>query len=171
MTNPLREQMHPTLLGTIGVGGFIAGVLDITDAIVFYYLRGVSPITILQSIASGLLGAEAFQGGARTAILGLFLHFVIAFGAATVFYLASLRVRALWRYPLIAGAAYGLIVYAVMNFVVLPLSAFAVRPFQINAPFFNLIFAHIVCVGWPIALAARRSARPRLLTRTGAQGA
>ena len=146
-------------------------MLDITDAIVFYYLRGVSPVTILQSIASGLLGANAFRGGSQTAILGLVLHFVIAFGAATVFYLVSTRVRGLWRQPLLAGAAYGLVVYAVMNFVVLPLSAFAVRPFQVNAAFFNLIFAHIVCVGWPIALAARRSARPRLLTRAGAQGA
>jgi hypothetical protein len=170
MSNPLREQMHPTAAGTIGIGGMIAGALDITDAIVFYYLRGVSPITILQSIASGLLGAGAFQGGTQTAILGLFLHFVIALGAATVFYLASLRMRALWRHPFIAGAAYGLVVYVVMNFVVLPLSAFAVRPFQVNAAFFNLIFAHIVCVGWPIALAARWSARPRLLARAGSQG-
>ena len=41
MANPLREQMHPTAPGTIGVGGIIAGTLDITDAIVFYHFRGV----------------------------------------------------------------------------------------------------------------------------------
>ena len=167
MSNPLRAQMHPTAAGTIGLGGFIAGVLDITDAIVFYYFRGVSPITILQSIASGLLGADAYQGGSRTALLGLLLHFVIAFGAAAVFYLVSARVRGLWRHPLIAGAVFGLGVYVVMNFVVLPLSAFAVRPFQVNAVFFNLIFAHIVCVGWPIALAAKYSARVPTVPRPG----
>jgi uncharacterized membrane protein YagU involved in acid resistance len=159
MSNPLREQMRPTAARAIGIGGLIAGALDITDAIVFYAVRGVAPRTILQSVASGLLGAEAFRGGNQAAALGLLLHFVIAFGAAAVFYLASLRVRVLWRRPFIAGAAYGLAVYAVMNFVVLPLSAFAARPFQVNAAFFNLIFAHIVCVGWPIALAARWSAR------------
>jgi uncharacterized membrane protein YagU involved in acid resistance len=167
MTNPLREQMQPSPAETIGVGGLIAGVLDITDAIVFYYLRGVSPRTILQSIASGLLGADAFQGGTFTAALGLLLHFVIAFAAAAVFYLASVRVRALWRHPFIAGAAYGLVVYAVMNHIVLPLSAFNTRPLQINAVFFNLIFAHIVCVGWPIALAAHRSARVPTRARPG----
>ena len=167
MSNPLREQMHPTATGTIAAGGFIAGVLDITDAIVFYYLRGVPPRTILQSIASGVLGADAFQGGNQTAALGLVLHFVIAFGAATVFYLASLRFRTLWRRPLVAGAAYGLVVYAVMNFVVLPLSAFATGPFRVNAAFFNLIFAHIVCVGWPIAIAAWRSARVPTVPRPG----
>ena len=151
--------MHPTAAGTIGLGGAIAGVLDITDAIVFYAVRGVSPVTILQSIASGLIGANAYQGGAPTALLGLLLHFVIAFGAAAVFYLASVRIRVLWRRPFICGALYGLLVYLVMNLIVLPLSEFAVRPFEVNAAFFNLIFAHVVCVGWPIALAARRSAR------------
>jgi uncharacterized membrane protein YagU involved in acid resistance len=167
MSNPLREQIHPTAAGTIGLGGAVAGVLDITDAIVFLYFRGVPPRTILQSIASGVLGADAFQGGNGTAALGLLLHFVIAFGAATVFYLACWRVRALWRYPFIGGAAYGIVVYLVMNFVVLPLSAFAVRPFQINAAFFNLLFAHIVCVGWPIALAAWFSARVPTRPRPG----
>jgi hypothetical protein len=82
-------------------------------------------------------------------------------------YLASTRVRGLWRHPLLAGAAYGLVVYVVVNFVVLPLSAFAVRPFQVNAAFFNLIFAHVVCVGWPIALAANDSARVPTVPRPG----
>ena len=31
--------MHPTPAEAIGVGGLIAGVLDLTDAIVFYYQR------------------------------------------------------------------------------------------------------------------------------------
>jgi len=159
--------MHPTAPGTIGVGGIIAGTLDITDAIVFYHFRGVPAVTILQSVASGLLGASAYQGGARTAALGLLLHFVIAIGAATVFYLASLRMRFLWRQPLISGAIFGLCVYVVMNFIVLPLSAFAVRPFQVNAVFFNLLLAHVCFIGWPIAVAARLSARASGLARAG----
>ena len=63
MSNPLRAQIHPTAAGTIGIGGLIAGALDITDAIVFYYFRGVPPVSILQSIASGLLGAEGAAAG------------------------------------------------------------------------------------------------------------
>ena len=167
MSNPLREQMHPTAAGTIVGGGLVAGALDITDAIVFYHFRGVPAVSILQSVASGLLGASAYEGGARTAMLGLLLHFMIAIGAATVFYLASLRVRFLWRQPLISGAIFGLCVYLVMNHVVLPLSAFAVRPFQVNAVFFNLLFAHVFCVGWPIAIASRLSARGRGLALAG----
>src|ERR1700756_1467286 len=61
-------------------GGLIAGTMDITAAVLTYKIRNnVPPIRILQSVASGLLGKDAFTGGAPTAALGLFLHFVIAF--------------------------------------------------------------------------------------------
>ena len=71
-----------------------------------------------QSIASGVLGAEAFAGGAASAALGVALHFLIALGAAAVYVLASrpmgvLRVR--W---LASGLIYGVVVYAVMQGVV-----------------------------------------------------
>lgn len=62
------------LLGTVVVGS-----LDAIDAVVFFGLRsGVKPIRIFQSIASGLLGRPAFQGGYQTAALGACLHFFIA---------------------------------------------------------------------------------------------
>ncbi|MEO7167842.1 MAG: hypothetical protein ABI787_09650, partial [Spartobacteria bacterium] len=60
------------------IGGAIAGILDITYAIGFSAWRGVAPLRLLQSVASGLLGAPAFEGGLPTAALGLFLHFCIA---------------------------------------------------------------------------------------------
>jgi hypothetical protein len=137
-------------------GGLAAGVLDILAAIAVYGLRGASPVRILQSIASGLLGAPAFEGGAATAALGLVLHFVIASGAAAVYYAASRFLPALVRRPLAWGAAYGVAVYLFMNFVVLPLSAVAQRPFVITATAVTILIVHIVCVGIPIALAVRR---------------
>ena len=71
-------------------GGLIAGALDITYAIVFYYFwSGVAPAVILQSVASGLLGRASYGGGFATAALGLFLHFLIAYIWATIYYLAS----------------------------------------------------------------------------------
>lgn len=84
-------------------GGLTVGVLDIVEPIVFYGLRGVAPIRILQSIASGLLGPSAYQGGVPTAALGLVLHFFIAFVAAAVYFGASLRLPALVRRPLVWG--------------------------------------------------------------------
>ena len=81
---------RPRAFETIAYGGLAVGVLDITDAILFWWLRnGVSPTRILQSVASGLLGAAAFEGGTKTALLGLLLHFLIAFIVVVVYYGAS----------------------------------------------------------------------------------
>ena len=136
-------------------GGVSAGVLDILFAIGLYATRGVSPQRILQSVAAGVLGKETYKGGWGTAALGLSLHFVIAFGAAAVFYAASRKWTWFTRLPLFAGALFGVAVWLFMNLVVLPLSAVTRGPFP--PPLWAaVLLAHIVCVGWPIAIATRR---------------
>ena len=137
-------------------GGLIAGTMDITAAILTYKVRNnVPPIRILQSVASGLLGKGAFTGGARTAALGLFLHFVIAFTATTIFYLASRKMPWLIQHAAVAGILYGMIVQQFMQQVVLPLSAFHKAPFSFSALVIGLV-THIVCVGLPIALTVKK---------------
>ena len=116
------------------------------------------------SVASGLIGRPAaLQGGWRTASLGIFLHFVIAFGAATVYYLASRGIRLLTEHPILSGLIYGELVFLFMNMVVLPLSALHRSPFQWTSfsPWPSLItgpVGHPFLVGLPIALAARKYA-------------
>ncbi|MBW8877940.1 MAG: hypothetical protein JF614_23505 [Acidobacteria bacterium] len=142
------------------VGGSIAGALDITYAIVFSAFRGVPPVRILQSVASGLLGAAAYDGGLPTAALGLLLHFFIAFSAAAIFYLASRWFPLLIRQAVLSGVLYGAGIYAVMNLVVVPLSAF---PRKLSFPPLVLatgLFVHMFFIGLPIALAARRASQP-----------
>lgn len=115
----------------------------------------MSPVRILQAIASGLLGPDAFTGGWSIAALGLALHFLIAVTAAAVFYAASRFLPFLLTRPLISGPAYGIAVYLFMNHVVLPLSAMkrsSPAPFLVAAQ----IVIHIACVGIPIALMVRR---------------
>jgi uncharacterized membrane protein YagU involved in acid resistance len=114
---------------------------------------------MLQGIASGLLGASAFEGGTATAALGLVLHFTIAFGAATVFLLASRRIPLLLRRPIAGGLAYGLMVWAFMQFVVLPLSLVRTGPLPPWPVLLNLLFIHAVGVGLPIGWCAARSTR------------
>ena len=137
------------------VGGFAAGVLDIVYAFVDAGRRGSSPLRVLQAVASGLLGAEAFEGGVPAGVLGLVCHFVIAFGAAAVYYLAAaaspsgaapaprrrrlrsprLSLRELHRHPLSAA------------------------PLQLSYPPRVLLqgfVSHALLVGIPIALAIRR---------------
>jgi len=50
----------------IVTGGLIAGILDITDALVFFKFRGIQPQRILQSIASSLLEAQRHEPCRRT---------------------------------------------------------------------------------------------------------
>jgi hypothetical protein len=150
----------------IAAGGLAAGVLDIADAILFHGARGVAPIRILQAIASGVLGRDAFTEGAATAALGLALHFLIALAAAAVYGLASRRWTLLVARPWLAGPIFGLGVYAVMHYVVLPLSRFRAGPpppaGSVDWGLVNLLAAHIFCVGLPIALAARWARGPQV---------
>jgi hypothetical protein len=137
-------------------GGLMAGVFDIIFAFVFYSLKGSTPLRILRSVASGLLGADAPKGGLGTAALGLVLHFVIAFGAAAVYYAASRGLKVLVRRAVVCGLLYGVAVYLFMNFVVLPLSAI---PFKPTYPLDVLLIGlagHMLLIGLPIALAVRR---------------
>ncbi|MDQ3012776.1 MAG: hypothetical protein M3X11_18970, partial [Acidobacteriota bacterium] len=137
-------------------GGLIAGVLDILAAFVTNAPRGVTPMRLLHAVASGVLGRDASTGGITTAILGLALHFVIAFGAAAVYYAVSRKLTILVRQPIICGLLFGIAVYWFMNLIVLPLSAFPYKiSYQLSAVATGLM-VHMLCVGLPIALAVRR---------------
>ena len=137
-------------------GGLLAGLGDITFAFVVSGLRGVGPVRVLQSVASGLLGAAAREGGAPAAALGALLHFSIAFAWATLYWLASRRLTVLVRRPVVCGLLYGATVYAFMYLVVLPLSAIYFKPsFAPSAVLLNAA-GHMLLVGLPIALAVRR---------------
>lgn len=155
--SPVRPSNQA--LRTILTAGLIAGFLDGMDAVVFIGLiSGVPIIRVFQFIASGALGAAAFHGGWPAALLGVCFHFTIAIGAAAVFYLFSRKYPALLRTPLLWGPIYGLGVFVVMHYVVVPLSA---APKQYNASaadLANLIFSHIFFVGIPIAIVTRRDA-------------
>ena len=107
----------------IALTGLIVGTMDIISAVIIVLSRGSTVTRLLQFIASGLLGPQAFQGGTATAALGLALHFFIAFSLVAVFYVARRSILFVREYTVTSGLVYGVIVYAVMNLVVLPLSA------------------------------------------------
>ena len=145
------------------VGGLIAGALDILYAFLFYGMKyGISPLRILQSVASGLLGRASRDGGWTTGALGLFLQFVIAVGAAAVFYVVSRYLPVLRRRPVISGILFGVVVYVVMNFVVVPLSAYPYpRLFQPLAVVTGVL-VHMFLIGVPISLSVGRAFREPL---------
>ena len=146
----------PQVFPAVFVGGLLVGVLDLTYAIVVYSPH--KPILVPQTIASGLLGMQSYNGGTRTAALGVILHFVIAFGAATVYFLASRRFEILRHRAVLFGLLYGALVYLFMHLIVLPLSAApkGYAPLIYQACEFAW---HWVGVGLPIALSIRHYSR------------
>ena len=155
-TNMTKAPAKPWL--GIVWGGLACGILDFTSAIVAYGPRGISPARIGQSIAAGAIGRQAaFSGGVRTALLGVFFHFVIAFGAATVYYLASRKISFLIAHPIISGILYGEVVFVVMRYVVIPLSATKAGPWSWAAVIAGP-GGHPFVVGLPIALAVSKFA-------------
>ena len=153
---------RPHAVGTIVLGGLVVALLDGLFAFTFYGLiLGVNPLRIFQTVAGGLLGTASYSGGVKTFVLGLALHFVVASCIATVYYLASLKLPVLIRHPVPSGLIYGVIAYLGMKFVVTPLSALGRRPVPRLSIFLTEILGHAFLVGLPIALLARRSAKPR----------
>jgi hypothetical protein len=137
--------------------GLIAGALDITAAFVVYGFFGAAPVRILQGIAGGLLGPRAYEGGMATAILGLICHFIIAFGAAAVYFALTRQMHFLLRHFVAAGVLYGIAVYFFMNRVVVPLSHARRYPFSLKMMIIGVVI-HIFCIGLPISTTVKRFA-------------
>lgn len=150
--------MKPSLK-TILAAGLLAGTLDLALAIIYFAVTMHAPFAAVpQSVASGLLGARAFHLGVLAAILGILIHYFIALTVADFYYAASLRVPFLNRQPIRSGTAYGVIVYLVMHYIVVPLSRHPrTRSFGPHWLIVNL-FSHIVFIGITIALVTRHYA-------------
>jgi len=148
---------HRKIAAILLAGGLLAGTGDIVFAIIFAITQGSTAQSLLQFVATGLLGKAAFDGGWQTASLGLALHFAITLVITFLFYIVSLRLQFINHRPILSGVILGLIVFAVMKFVVLPLSAF---PFPINLKPLSIItnlLSHMFLFGVPIAVAVSKA--------------
>jgi Na+/alanine symporter len=137
----------------ITAGGLIAGTLDLTQACILFGAR------VPLGIAAGVLGRQALHAGVGTYVLGVCLHFFIAFSATAIYYAASRRLGFLTEHPLVCGLFYGIAVELVMSYVVLPLSALHDRgPYELHDVILGLL-VHMVVVGLPISFSVRRFAK------------
>jgi hypothetical protein len=145
-------------LRAIVTAGLVVGVLDISSAFIIWWQRGVPLQRGLQGIAAGLLGAKSYEGGMLTAGLGLGVHFFVAFVVVSVFYVASRKVRLLTQQPVVCGVFYGIGVYIVMYWFVLPTVFPSFRHRLANE--LLALAIHIVLIGLPTALIVRRYSQP-----------
>jgi hypothetical protein len=140
------------------VGGFLGGTFDLLFAFIYYGAKnGAKPVRIMQSIAGGLLGRATYEGGAATATLGVLLHYMIATGAAAVFFGLSRIAPGLARRAWASGIVFGVAIYYVMNMVVVPLSAWHRKPWPPPDEVIPIL-GHM-CIGLLIAFAIKRLAR------------
>ena len=153
-------EVRPSARDTILLGGLAIGILDFLDASLFFGLYAGAPFQrIWQGVASGLLGSEAARGGGwNTALLGILLHFVVAFCIDTVYYIGARNVSFLIRHPIISGLVFGVLAHLVMRYVVVPLSAIGTVNAYNLPNFLNSVVGHALFVGLPVALIAAWSA-------------
>lgn len=161
ISTPSGASRGSRALTAILGGGLLGGAFDITYACVVWAFRGVSPIRVGQSVASGLLGRDAaIAGGVATGLLGFALHFAMALIMAAVYYVAATRIPLLVKRAAWCGPLYGLGIYLTMNYVVLPLSAIGQHggtgPLYLVIP---EILVHMFLVGLTIALFTRKALR------------
>jgi hypothetical protein len=150
--------MNKTLKYTI-YGGAVAATFDLIFAFIYYGQMGATPLHLLQSVASGLLGASAREGGIPVAILGGALHYSIAIAAAFLFLVVAKRFDWLIRHPFVSGCVFGIGMDLTMNFVVLPLSAYPRHISFTTSSFLIVMLNHMLLVGQPIAWMVRKGIR------------
>ena len=129
----------------------VAGVLDLSAACVqSYVVNKTTPDVILKYIASGLIGQDAFTGGAGVMRIGLIVHFFIAFSCASTFYLLYDKLPFLHRSVLVNSILIGIIAWLVTTQLIVPLSQIGPRPFVLSKVLVAITIL-IFCIGFPIA--------------------
>jgi uncharacterized membrane protein YagU involved in acid resistance len=145
--------MRKSTFTAIFLGGFLAGTIDIGAAALINF---VSPMVILHFIAGGLLGKAALTGDSRVALLGLVLQWAMSLVIATVYVAASRWLPIMRRLWIVGGLAYGAVIFFVMNYVVVPLSAWGKWP-NFTAAKFAANLSAMLLFGLILALFARHA--------------
>jgi hypothetical protein len=155
---PARSTLGPGL-----AAGLVIGALDALAATAHAYaFSGVGPDRVFRFVAAGAFGRDAFTGSPAYIAAGLLFHFLIAIAWTALFFVltgTSARDLRDLRAPTRAaalGAFYGLAVWLVMNLAVIPLSRLPSRALTLTTPTLAMIAIHVVVIGIPIGLLARR---------------
>ena len=136
--------------------GLLAGTLDILAAITHaYFQSGTSPERLFQFIASGLFGSEAFSGGMPMVFLGLIMHFLIALSWTLIFFLVYPKLSFLSKNKIVSGIVFGLFVWAMMSFVILPLTSTPKFPFNLGRAMIGAAIL-ILMIGMPVSFLANK---------------
>jgi len=133
-----------------------SGTLDILSAFVFGGMAGVGPGKILRYVASGPFGDPMREGGTGAAAVGLGVHYALMTIMVLLYFALASRIDVMRRQWPVSGALYGIAIYLVMYWIVVP-TRFGSEPRTDLWSVGNALFSHIVCVGLPMAFIASRT--------------
>lgn len=131
----------------------VAGTLDITYAIITWgpVFGKATAAQLLQGIASTLMGKDALTGGAPTALIGLAMHYGISLAWTVIYFFIYPHISLLARNKWISGIAYGVIVWAIMTLLIVPLVTGRAWHYS-TIPFLKLIAPMVLLFGPAIAV-------------------
>ncbi|GAA0311028.1 hypothetical protein GCM10009087_21400 [Sphingomonas oligophenolica] len=154
-----KAIVRATIIATV-----IAGTLDILSAFAFDIMANGTPLGVLRGVGSAIVDREAFANPLVLPAIGLGLHFAIMLVMAAVYMLAASRVSMINRLPVLSGIGYGVMLWGIMYWVVLPYrwpTLFPIDPRADMKEVGEQLFSHVVLVGIPIALVAKAATRWR----------
>lgn len=166
MTSGGTAELHPYAggPGRLIRAGLLTGLVDgLFSSVLAAAFYGSSVTRLFQGVASTLLGPEALDGGLHTALIGVLMHFGVAFGWSAVFLLiteGSAWLRRVLSTPLgvvKVAAVYGPLVWLVMSLAVIPL--LTSRPTAFTIRWWIQLVGHFPFVGLPIVTMITRTPR------------
>lgn len=157
----MNKDRPVRLIGTVSFAtvlltGSFVGLLDGVGAIIQYLAKGgKQPAVIFYYIASGLFGKTAYTGGTIMLIAGVLLHLLIALCWTCLYFCIFNRVAFVRQQRIISGILYGVFIWGIMNFVVLPVSYVHQQPFKLSQAVIAIGIL-IAAIGLPLSFIAGR---------------
>lgn len=153
MGTPVRK------IRALAIATFVVAILDIGEDIIYckVFLH-VTPGELFKYIASSVVGiARAVSLGWIGVLIGAVLHTAVSFGVVLTYFFLSKEFLILRKRPFTMGPLFGIAVYCVMHYAVVPLTAVPkIVPQNPAVALANQLFAHIFMVGLPAALVLSR---------------
>jgi hypothetical protein len=118
-------------------------------------IRGTPPARVWQGVASVVVGKDALNGGVPMTLLGVLMHFAVAFTWSALFLYAvmhSPKIRAVLDSDygaLKVATVLGPFIWLVMSLIVMPVFTHRMPP--LTGYYIVMLFGHIIFVGLPMA--------------------
>lgn len=143
--------------GGVAVQAILAGIVAGTIIDCYLWLTTLLPAhqsigSLWQWVASAAIGKVALTSP-RYAAVGLAVHAVVSIGWAGAYAYLAAKQPVLDERWFVSGIVYGVVVYVIMQCVLLAGNSFTMPP-NPNA-FINVVLAHTVFFGLPVAFVVR----------------